>query len=103
MAYHYIRIHMQDKARPHRLQQVARSAYGEPVWAVELVSRQSGNPEGLLVIGVDTGSIYGWHPVTPSLLSEGTASGAASTRDAFTVLVDLNLNPSGPAETRRAH
>jgi 2-oxoglutarate/2-oxoacid ferredoxin oxidoreductase subunit alpha len=70
MAYHHIRIHMQDKARPRRIQRAARTGYGEPVWAVELVSRADGAPEGMLVIGMETGSNYGWHAVSPELLAE---------------------------------
>ena len=70
MAYHHIRIHMQDKARPRRIQRAARTGYGEPVWAVELVSRTDGAPEGMLVIGMETGSNYGWHAVSPELLAE---------------------------------
>jgi len=61
MAYHYIRIHMQDKARPGRLRQVTAPEYGEPVWEVELVGRTSGAPEGMLVIGLETGSLHGAH------------------------------------------
>ena len=61
MAYHYIRIHMQDKTRPGRLRKVAAAEYGEPVWEVELVGRAAGTPEGLLVIGRETGSTYGSH------------------------------------------
>jgi 2-oxoglutarate ferredoxin oxidoreductase subunit alpha len=71
MAYHFIRIHMQDRARPGRLHGVAESAHGEPVWAVELVRRTDGKPEGLLVIGMDTGSIHGWHPMVEGLIRSG--------------------------------
>ena len=38
------------------------NGYDEPVWEVELVSRADGRPEGTLVIGMDTGSMYGCHP-----------------------------------------
>ncbi len=78
MAYHYIRIHMHDRARPARLQPVGESGYGEPLWVVELVNRADGKPEGMLVIGRDTGSMYGWHPADPSLLGE-TATAAFAT------------------------
>jgi len=66
MAYHYIRIHMQDKTRPGRLRKVAAAEYGEPVWEVELVGRVAGAPEGLLVIGRETGSTYGSHSLVSS-------------------------------------
>ena len=64
MAYHYIRIHMQDRTRPARLKQVAAPEYGEPVWEVELVGRSNGQPEATLVIGMDTGSTYGCHALS---------------------------------------
>jgi 2-oxoglutarate/2-oxoacid ferredoxin oxidoreductase subunit alpha len=64
MAYHYIRIHMQDRTRPGRLQRLSAVVeYGEPVWDVELVDRGNGRPEGRLVIGADTGSIHAFHPL----------------------------------------
>jgi 2-oxoglutarate ferredoxin oxidoreductase subunit alpha len=78
MAYHHIRIHMHDKTRPGRLQSVPESGYGEPLWVVELVDRADGKPEGMLVIGRDTGANYGWHPASPSLLGE-TATAAFAT------------------------
>jgi hypothetical protein len=58
IAYHYDRIHMQEKTRPARLRQAPSGAHGEPVWEVELVSRADGSPAGQLVIGMDTGSIH---------------------------------------------
>jgi 2-oxoglutarate ferredoxin oxidoreductase subunit alpha len=73
MAYHHIRIHMQDRARPGRLRKVAGAAYGETVWAVELVNRADGRPEGMLVIGATTGAGYGWHPTVPSVLGDAAA------------------------------
>jgi len=66
MAYHYVRIHMQEKTRPGRLERANGGGYGEPVWEVELVRRADGRPEGTLVIGMDTGSIYGCHSLVSS-------------------------------------
>jgi 2-oxoglutarate/2-oxoacid ferredoxin oxidoreductase subunit alpha len=66
MAYHYIRIHMQDRTRPGRLRKIAAAEYGEPVWEVELVGRTTGTPEEVLVIGMDTGSMYASHPLSAS-------------------------------------
>jgi 2-oxoglutarate ferredoxin oxidoreductase subunit alpha len=66
MAYHYVRIHMQEKARPGRLEQVSNGPYDEPVWEVELVGRKDGTPEATLVIGMDTGALYGCHSVPAS-------------------------------------
>jgi hypothetical protein len=66
MAYHYVRIHMHEKARPGRLQTVANGPYDEPVWEVDLVDRKGGATEATLVIGMDTGSLYGCHAVGAS-------------------------------------
>ena len=78
MAYHYIRIHMQDKTRPGRLRPVAESGYGEPLWVVELVTRADDTPEGMLVIGRDTGALHGWHPSLPALQWEAAEAFVAS-------------------------
>ena len=45
------------------------------MWAVELVSRADGAPEGMLVIGMETGSNYGWHLVSPELLIQSEEPG----------------------------
>ena len=58
IAYHYVRIHMQEKTRPGRFERAEAGPHGEPVWEVELVNRADGRPEGMLVIGIDTGSVY---------------------------------------------
>ena len=55
MAYHYIRVHLADKTRPMRIEQTAGAA--EPLWLVELVGRESGEPAGELRIGAETGSM----------------------------------------------
>ena len=39
IAYHFIRIHLKDKARPRRLVEVAKNGYGEPVWDIEIINR----------------------------------------------------------------
>jgi 2-oxoglutarate ferredoxin oxidoreductase subunit alpha len=57
MAYHYIRLHLQDRARPHRFR-TAENGAGEPVWEVELVDREAGTPRGVLRIGMDTGAFH---------------------------------------------
>jgi len=62
MAYHYIRLHMQDRARPGRLWEAPGKRHGEPVWEVELVNRADGRPAGMLVIGMDTGSMHSGSP-----------------------------------------
>ena len=60
MAYHYIRVHLADKARPAKIEQVDGGGYGERLWLVELVGRENGEKQGELRIGVETGSIYSW-------------------------------------------
>jgi hypothetical protein len=66
MAYHYVRIHLQDRARPGSLHSLEAAEYGEPVWDVELVDRDGGRPEGRLVIGADTGAIHAYHSLAGS-------------------------------------
>lgn len=63
MAYHYIRLHMQDLTRPGRIEPVSRAEYNEPLWDVEIIGRTTHEPRGNLLIGIDTGSIYRWEPL----------------------------------------
>ncbi len=70
IAYHYIRVHLSDKLRPARIEQV--DGNGERAWMVELAGRESHEKEGELRIGVETGSVYSWQPVKS--LSAGTGS-----------------------------
>jgi 2-oxoglutarate ferredoxin oxidoreductase subunit alpha len=58
MAYHYIRIHLHDEARPARVAEKAKSAHGEAVFEVDLVSRKGKEPRGRLVIGRETGAVH---------------------------------------------
>ncbi|MCZ6514261.1 MAG: 2-oxoacid:acceptor oxidoreductase subunit alpha [Acidobacteria bacterium] len=62
MAYHYIRLHLADQARPGGIAQNGKKN-GEAVWNVELKNRASGEKSGDLMIGVSTGSIYSYQPV----------------------------------------
>ena len=55
------------------MRKVSGAAYGETVWAVELVNRADGRPEGMLIIGASTGAGYGWHPNAPSVLGDASA------------------------------
>jgi pyruvate/2-oxoacid:ferredoxin oxidoreductase alpha subunit len=59
MAYHYIRIHLHDEARPARVSKGGKG-HGEPVFDVELVSRKGKEPRGKLVIGRETGAIHAY-------------------------------------------
>jgi 2-oxoglutarate ferredoxin oxidoreductase subunit alpha len=63
MAYHYIRTHLGDAARPMKIQLTNGNSHGEPVWLVEIAQRESGAKSGELNIGVKTGAIYSWEPV----------------------------------------
>ncbi len=60
MAYHYIRTHLGDAARPVKLEIADGNSYGEPVWRVEIVDRKSGAKRGDLNIGVKTGAVHAW-------------------------------------------
>lgn len=63
MAYHYIRTRLTETVRPGRITRLERNGYDEETWAVEIVSRESGETKGELLIGVETGSTYKWQPV----------------------------------------
>jgi 2-oxoglutarate ferredoxin oxidoreductase subunit alpha len=60
MAYHYIRTRLSEVMRPGKIDRGDGNGYGEPVWSVEIVSRESHEKRGELVIGVETGSFYSW-------------------------------------------
>src|SRR6266478_5545627 len=63
MAYHYIRSRLTETLRPGRIVQRDGNGFGEAVWDVEILSRESGDKRGELLIGVETGSTYSWQPV----------------------------------------
>lgn len=58
IAYHYIRAHLADKLRPAKIEQ--QDGDSERLWVVGLAGRESGEMEGELRIGAETGSIYSW-------------------------------------------
>ncbi|MBI2503832.1 MAG: 2-oxoacid:acceptor oxidoreductase subunit alpha [Candidatus Latescibacteria bacterium] len=60
MAYHYIRVYLQEDARPVRFEQISEGGYSEPVWQVQIAAREGGKPLGKLFIGLETGSIHEW-------------------------------------------
>ncbi|MFQ5930042.1 MAG: hypothetical protein ACE5MK_10100, partial [Acidobacteriota bacterium] len=64
MAYHYIRTHLGDAVRPGKIEKRQGDGYDEPIWAVEVVSREDGTKHGDLTIGVETGATYSWQPQT---------------------------------------
>jgi 2-oxoglutarate ferredoxin oxidoreductase subunit alpha len=63
MAYHYIRSRLSETLRPGNINQREGNGFDEAVWDVEIVSRESGEKRGELLIGVETGSTYSWRPV----------------------------------------
>ncbi|MEK6324507.1 MAG: 2-oxoacid:acceptor oxidoreductase subunit alpha [Acidobacteriota bacterium] len=63
MACHYIRSRLSETLRPGRISPRDRNGFDEAVWDVEIVSRESGDKRGELLIGVETGSTYSWQPV----------------------------------------
>jgi hypothetical protein len=72
IAYHYIRVKLANDARPVDLEQVSLPGYDEPLWQVALVGRKEGEPRGSLLIGVQTGSIYGWQEPTSEPAEEAS-------------------------------
>jgi hypothetical protein len=70
IAYHYIRAHLADKARPAKIEQ--KEGDSERLWVVGVVGRDSGEMEGELRIGAETGSIYSWE--LTKVMSAGASS-----------------------------
>jgi 2-oxoglutarate ferredoxin oxidoreductase subunit alpha len=62
IAYHTIRLKLGDSGRPGQLRKVPHREYGEPIWEVPVVDRRSGDLQGTLVIGADTGATHQWQP-----------------------------------------
>ena len=60
IAYHFIRIKLDDAVRPVDFLQTAPPGYAEPLWQVTLVGRKEGEPRGVLLIGMQTGATYAW-------------------------------------------
>jgi 2-oxoglutarate ferredoxin oxidoreductase subunit alpha len=63
MAYHYVRSRLGETVRPGKITRRGPDGYDEPTWTVEVVTRESGEKRGDLLIGVQTGSTYSWRPV----------------------------------------
>lgn len=64
MAYHYINTQLGETMRPAGINRQDGNGFGEGVWKIEIVSRASGEKQGDLLIGVETGSTYSWQPVS---------------------------------------
>ena len=63
IAYHYVRVHLNDDVRPGKIQKAAANGHGEAIWNIEVVGRENGEKHGELQVGVETGSTYSWQPV----------------------------------------
>lgn len=66
IAYHAIRIKLGNTGRPERLQRVSGDDYPEPIWKVFIVDRKTGDPQGTLLIGAETGATHDWQPQAPA-------------------------------------
>ncbi len=64
MAYHYIRTHFGEDVRPAKLEITDGNSYGEPVWRIEITEKENGGKRGDLEIGVKTGAVHAFEPVT---------------------------------------
>ncbi|HLG17679.1 MAG TPA: 2-oxoacid:acceptor oxidoreductase subunit alpha [Blastocatellia bacterium] len=63
MAYHYIRTRLPETMRPGNVSRREADGLDEPAWEVEIVSRETAEKRGELLIGVETGTTYWWRPV----------------------------------------
>lgn len=62
ITYHYIRVHLTEDLRPGQVEKSDGNGRGEPVWEIEVVHRDTGENNGRLQVGVETGSTYSWQP-----------------------------------------
>jgi 2-oxoglutarate ferredoxin oxidoreductase subunit alpha len=62
IAYHFIRVKLDDKSRPVELVRREQDDIDEAVWQVTLASRKTAEVEGELLIGAETGHVYEWRP-----------------------------------------
>lgn len=60
IAYHYVRVHLNEDLRPGRLEKASGNGAGEEIWRIEIVHRDSGEKRGELHVGVETGSTHSW-------------------------------------------
>jgi 2-oxoglutarate ferredoxin oxidoreductase subunit alpha len=62
MAYHFIRTHLTSAVRPGTATRADGKRYGEAVWFVQIISKDTREKQGALTIGVETGATYSWQP-----------------------------------------
>ena len=63
IAYHYVRVHLNEEVRPGAIQKAAANGHGEAIWKIAVVGRENGEKHGELQVGVETGSTYSWQAV----------------------------------------
>jgi hypothetical protein len=63
IAYHYVRVHLNDEVRPGAVKKISANGHGEAIWKVDVVTREGAEKRGELQVGVETGSTYSWQPV----------------------------------------
>jgi len=56
IAYHYVRVHLNEEVRPGKIQKAAANGRGEATWKIEVVGRENGEKHGELQVGVDQAS-----------------------------------------------
>ena len=62
IAYHYLRVHLNEDVRPGAIEKAEGNGAGEALWRIEIVNRDSGGKQGELLVGMETGSTYSWQP-----------------------------------------
>lgn len=62
IAYHYVRTQLGDELRPGQIQRGDGDGVPEAVWRIEIVHCDSGEKQGELRVGVETGATYSWQP-----------------------------------------
>jgi 2-oxoglutarate ferredoxin oxidoreductase subunit alpha len=70
IAYHNIRIKLEDAGRPESISLVTRQDYPEPLWEVGVSDRRTGEPQGTLLIGARTGATHQWQPTLETETAE---------------------------------
>jgi 2-oxoglutarate ferredoxin oxidoreductase subunit alpha len=60
IAYHYVRVHLGEDVRPWKIEQIDGNGYGEKLWRIEVVNRETSEKRGEMLVGVQTGSTYSW-------------------------------------------
>jgi 2-oxoglutarate ferredoxin oxidoreductase subunit alpha len=60
MAYHYIRTRLSETLRPGAISLTTREGIDERLWSVEVVTRDTAEKSGELLIGIESGSTHSW-------------------------------------------